>query len=77
MFTMRFREISPIEAHIEIRYLEGDAEEEELIAELDSRAVSLSVRQDEEHKANFVLPKEQAQQLFDWLARKGSSRNLR
>ena len=68
MATIKFREYSDIQVIIEISHMLG---KDEMILTLSGNHIQVSITEDEEDKADFILYHEEAQRMFDWLKTKG------
>lgn len=68
MATIKFKEISDIQVIIEISHKFG---KDEMILTLSGDHIQVSITENEEDKADFILYNEAAQRIFDWLKTKG------
>ena len=68
MATFSFREYSDTQANVEIKHQAG---KEELIITLSDDHAQVTITENEEELGTFLLHKEGAQNLVDWLRKKG------
>jgi len=68
MATFSFREFSAIQSIITNKHQFG---KDELIFTLDGNDAQVTIVENEDDKATFVLYKDVAQELVDWLKEKG------
>lgn len=68
MATIKVKEHSQTQVIMEIDYKLG---KDEIILTLDGDNVQVTLTENEEDKANFLLAKPVAQHIFDWLKSKG------